>query len=314
MSQSSTVYSLSISPDGESLCVGLNDGFCVYSLNPFSETFRFSDNRSSSNAITLPSVSIVVYSGIHGQKSFSDKSICVYNYSTKRPTIQVDLPEKVHKIVMNTKMFIIALKSEVRLYNFEPAGLFSQLRCASNEYAPVDIVEYKGTSLIGMTGKQSCILRVVTSDSSEIVDLSIEAHSHPITHIKFSSNGSYVATASSQGTIIRVFNTLSGERIAEFRRGSFSADIQSIAFSPTSAHLAVTSSKNTLHIFSLEGDKTDVQRSIASWKIPDSGFSNVAFRSQDSIVMATSEGNIYLLRFDANTPAIHLEGSSPFLS
>lgn len=54
-----------------------------------------------------------------------------------------------------------------------------------------------------------------------------------------------------QGTLVRVFATSNGARIAELRRGVDHATIFSLAISPSSQQLAVTSDKSTLHVFDI---------------------------------------------------------------
>lgn len=54
-----------------------------------------------------------------------------------------------------------------------------------------------------------------------------------------------------QGTLIRLFSTSNGARIAELRRGVDHATIFSISISPSSLMLAVTSDKSTLHVFDI---------------------------------------------------------------
>jgi len=66
-----------------------------------------------------------------------------------------------------------------------------------------------------------------------------------------SPDGQLLATASEAGTLIRVFSTSNCAKVAELRRGVDPAYIFSIAISPNSSMLAVTSDKSTLHIFDL---------------------------------------------------------------
>jgi WD40 repeat protein len=54
-----------------------------------------------------------------------------------------------------------------------------------------------------------------------------------------------------QGTLIRVFDTASGNQLHELRRGSGEADITCINFSPDSTMLCVSSNHPTIHIFAL---------------------------------------------------------------
>lgn len=56
--------------------------------------------------------------------------------------------------------------------------------------------------------------------------------------------------------MIRIFDTASGAALQELRRGADRAEIYSICFNPTSAWLAVSSDKATIHIFSLKASKT----------------------------------------------------------
>lgn len=79
----------------------------------------------------------------------------------------------------------------------------------------------------------------------------IPAHGTPLRALELSPNGEIVATASETGTLIRVFSAANCTRLGELRRGVDPAVIYSIAISPNSATLAVTSDKSTMHIFDL---------------------------------------------------------------
>ncbi|KAK5735725.1 Phosphatidylinositol 3,5-bisphosphate-binding protein [Elasticomyces elasticus] len=79
----------------------------------------------------------------------------------------------------------------------------------------------------------------------------LRAHNTAIRALALSLDSTLLATASEQGTLIRVFRLSTLDQIAEFRRGSDHADIFSLAFSPGSRWLGATSDKGTLHIFDL---------------------------------------------------------------
>lgn len=49
-----------------------------------------------------------------------------------------------------------------------------------------------------------------------------------------------------------MFDTETGQRVQELRRGMDRAEIYSIAFSPTSNYLVVSSDKGTVHVYSLQ--------------------------------------------------------------
>jgi WD40 repeat protein len=89
-----------------------------------------------------------------------------------------------------------------------------------------------------------------------------KAHSHSIACIVFGSTGKLIATASTHGTLIRVFD-LQGIKLHEFRRSLTStATILSLAFSLQNNTLAVMSSTGSLHVYFLDAQE---QSSFPLW-------------------------------------------------
>ncbi|KAJ2743094.1 Phosphatidylinositol 3,5-bisphosphate-binding protein [Coemansia sp. BCRC 34301] len=92
----------------------------------------------------------------------------------------------------------------------------------------------------------------------------IAAHATSLSALAVSADGSMVASASEKGTLIRIFDTMSGRLLHELRRGVDRADIYSIAFSPDATRLCVSSDKGTVHIFNLEDKQAAAQQSVAA--------------------------------------------------
>jgi WD repeat-containing protein 45 len=79
----------------------------------------------------------------------------------------------------------------------------------------------------------------------------ISAHESDVSCLAFNLDGTLLATASKKGTLIRVFDAVTGSLVHEFRRGADRAEIWSIAFSKDSSKLCMGSDKGTIHIFKL---------------------------------------------------------------
>jgi autophagy-related protein 18 len=83
----------------------------------------------------------------------------------------------------------------------------------------------------------------------------IEAHRSPLCCIALNSEGTLLATASETGTIIRVFSVPRGQKLYQFRRGTYPSTIYSMSFNLSSTLLCVSSTSDTVHIFRLGTDK-----------------------------------------------------------
>lgn len=79
----------------------------------------------------------------------------------------------------------------------------------------------------------------------------IEAHRSPLCSIALNNDGTLLATASETGTIIRVFNVPKGQKLYQFRRGTYPSTIYSMSFNLSSTLLCVSSTSDTVHIFRL---------------------------------------------------------------
>lgn len=85
----------------------------------------------------------------------------------------------------------------------------------------------------------------------------IPAHKTPIALLSLSPKGDILATASDKGTVIRVFSVPSGDKLFQFRRGSYPARITSMAFNHTGEYLVVGSDTETVHLFRCTTQKPD---------------------------------------------------------
>jgi hypothetical protein len=90
------------------------------------------------------------------------------------------------------------------------------------------------------------------------------AHTTSLSALCCTPDGRFIATASIKGTLIRVWDSKSGQLIRELRRGSDSADIFSLAIHPLGLAMAAASDKGTVHIWDLSREGTSRSSSRTS--------------------------------------------------
>jgi len=110
------------------------------------------------------------------------------------------------------------------------------------------------------------------------------------------NDGSLLATTSEKGKIIRIFRTEDGEYLHELRRGSDKAEIYSISFNYNSKLIACSSSKSTIHVFSLS--KLEVKRKEnkgleKSLSLPENSKSDILMNLHDATRNTTSFFSIF---------------------
>jgi WD40 repeat protein len=81
----------------------------------------------------------------------------------------------------------------------------------------------------------------------------IVAHTTALSALSVPPSGRLLATTSSQGTLVRVWDSITGKLVRVFRRGTDKATIYGVAFRPDETELCVWSDKGTVHVFALVG-------------------------------------------------------------
>jgi autophagy-related protein 18 len=119
----------------------------------------------------------------------------------------------------------------------------------------------------------------------------IEAHRSPLCCIAMSYDGSLLATASETGTIIRVFAVPSGQKLYQFRRGTYHSTIYNMSFNQSSTFLCVSSTSDTVHIFRLGAPPES--SSVAAVPVPSSSHQDRWSRSysHDNAEISPSRSN-----------------------
>ena len=79
----------------------------------------------------------------------------------------------------------------------------------------------------------------------------IIAHESSLNTLSVPPSGRMLATTSSRGTLIRIWDTTTGKLIRELRRGADKAEIYGVAFRPDEREVCVWSDKGTVHVFAL---------------------------------------------------------------
>jgi WD40 repeat protein len=163
-----------------------------------------------------------------------------------------------------------------------------------------------------------------------------QMHENPIYMLAVDFSGHYGASASAQGTIIRVFECSRLEALYELRRGTSPAQISSISFSPQLNYLIVTSNKSTIHLWKLEKKQNytgmlskylpsylQYHRSLnkitikpeIEWTCP---FTNdigpkACFINENEFCVAQLDGNLYKCAIEPSTGSMSIKETTQFL-
>ncbi|WOL19682.1 autophagy-related protein [Canna indica] len=250
----SPILCASFNQDNSFFSVGTKDGFRIFDAR----TGRLCYERAvgAFNIVEmLYSTNLLAIVGAGEQPSLSPRRLCLFNFLTGTALRELNYLTSILAVRLNKKRLIVVLQDKTYIYDLNSLVILEAIDTVPNN---------KGLCAF-CPGSEGCYLALPASTSKgsvliyNTVELQsvcqIDAHHSPLAAMIFCSNGTYLATASEQGTIIRVHLVSQATESYSFRRGTYPSTIFSLSFAPCTEFpeaLVATSSSGSLHAFSLE--------------------------------------------------------------
>lgn len=229
-------------------CFGTPIGFYIYSINPFKKILSRKIDQGISIVKMLYESNIVLFVGRTDKGLYPNNKLIIWDDSKKAVLGEIAYSSKVHNVCVTKDHIVVLLEKKIYIYAFETLFLKKS----------IDISQYTNCNnlmSIGLENSDYLVYPGNTMGSVNITKLSsdyletIQAHNSNIENIYLSTNGKYLVTASEKGTIIRIFNVDTKEKINELRRGADPTKINDIRLNKDNSILLVSSTKGTIHLY-----------------------------------------------------------------
>uniref|UniRef100_V9KW62 WD repeat domain phosphoinositide-interacting protein 4 n=2 Tax=Callorhinchus milii TaxID=7868 RepID=V9KW62_CALMI len=273
MAQPRGVNSLRFNQDQSCFCCAMESGVRIYNIEPLMEKGHFDHDQVGSVAhvemLHRSNLLAVVGGGVHPK--FSDISVLIWDDAQEgkeKLVLEFTFTKPVLAVRMRHDKIIIVLRHRIYVYTFpnNPTKLF-EFDTRDNSRGLCDLCPSVEKQLIAFPGHKCGSLQLVdlsnTKPGTSSAPFTINAHQSEIACLALNQQGTVVATASKKGTLIRLFDTLTKEKLVELRRGTDPATLYCINFSHDSSFLCVSSDKGTVHVFALKDTQLNRRSALA---------------------------------------------------
>jgi len=281
-----------MSPNEDLLFVGFNQdhgcfacgtkfGFIVYNSYPLKVKQRRvvpGITCGCSKVEMLYRCNFLALTGNENCSHLPSTKVGIWDCETRKFVADLSFSSEVRRVRLTKDMIIIGLDRMIKVFSFtRPPSQIKVLETGLNPNGLISLSPtYQNVKLVypSRTSGSVCIVDLSKLDESE-EPKELAVHQGNVAALAINSDGKQLATASEKGTLIRVWNTETLEKMYELRRGVNDAKTFSINFSMDSSLLCSISSRGTCHIWKLDDSDDrkskfiEGKRSISQIQIPD---------------------------------------------
>lgn len=165
---------------------------------------------------------------------------------------EIRLNEPVRNVRLRRDRVFVVLEHAVFVYPLRPVAMLPPLAVVVTAPNPLGML---GLSVdddhVIFACPAEALGGVYVENSLAGTSRVIDAHSDmaSLGALCLSEDGSMLATTDVYGYTVRIFDTATGVKLAEYQRGRAATTVRALRFSPDSMWLSLTSSRPTVHIF-----------------------------------------------------------------
>lgn len=274
MEQPPQIHYLGFNQDQSCLAVGTSEGFMIFSTDNF--TLRHEERCGPVSLVDmLFTTSLLALVGGATRAPSFDKQLTMWNTKERCNICQMTFGSKIYSVRMNHRRVVVQLKQKTHILDLKTMrNLYAFDRvispwvdpaiswlCAASERGylamPLALSE-DADSPSDVAGGEARLGLVTLIDSYTLKHVgTVFAHRSPVQALCMNATGQLLATASSIGTVVRVFQAPSLDMLHTFRRGASACRIFGLVFSRESTHICASAASGTVHLFRNSGRALD---------------------------------------------------------
>lgn len=306
------VLSVSFNQDHSCFTCATRNGFRVFNVDPFSVQLRAGIESVGSLARVemLDRSNIMALIAGGSLPKFPENAVMIYDDSRPEDKLVAEImcAQPVLAVKLKRDKLVVVLRNQLHVFSFpNPITKLATIETRDNPKGICQLSPAPDNQLMVFpaASKVTGVVQLLDLNSSELTQpdqtkapVTLHACNHDLACLSINQQGTLIATASTTGTLVRLFDTVSRKKVKEFRRGTDRATIYCISFSHDSAFMCVASDKGTIHIFSLTDDTLNQScvgfvKSMCTFSIQSECPCICAFGPQQSIYAICVDGTYH---------------------
>ncbi|EJF61323.1 WD40-repeat-containing domain protein [Dichomitus squalens] len=269
------IFDARFDPECRIFTISTKAGFAVYRTWPL-QLLRKREITGGTLSIVVPlhTSSLLFLVGGGRSPRYPPNKVILWDDAIAQEVAELEFREKVRGLACRRGWLAVALRRRVVVFQIgETVERYGEWDTCDNSRGLLALATATHSTLLAIPGRQMGHLQLVhlppcpppqpigpppsappsrpPPNPAKPPPTIIIAHESALSTLSVPPSGRLLATTSSRGTLIRIWDTTTGKLVRELRRGSDKAEIYGVAFRPDEREVCVWSDKGTVHVFAL---------------------------------------------------------------
>ena len=252
--ENSMLY-ISFNQDNSFFSIGTEKGFSIYRTEPFTKEPYVRDMNGGIGIVEMiENSNFLALMGGGKIPRYDKKKVVIYDDNLNKEICELKFANEIKLVKYKKNYLFIVGQIRIFIFDFDTYENICEIDTGDNTKELIAINKNQEPSLIaypaeGSENKNKISIKDYLNKDKQIKTFKLQDDS--VSKISFNNDGRLIASASEFGRIIRIHSCEDGLLLMEFNRGREKAKINTICFDDDTKFMAVSSSRGTIHIFSM---------------------------------------------------------------
>ena len=241
---------VSFNQDNSFFSVGTERGYKIYQTFPFTEPYERIMNGGIGVVEMLYNSNFLALMGGGRVPKYSKNKLVIWDDNEDKIITDLKFTTSIINIKLKKDFLFVVCQKRIYVFDFNTFELIDTIETGDNKKELVAINSSPGNTVLAYPSSKG-VNKITIKNYEEKKLFTYTAQEDSVSKMNINCSGTFIATSNENGTTIRIHSCKDGVFLQEFRRGHEKAKINYICFDNDSKLMAVSSSRGTIHIFSM---------------------------------------------------------------
>ena len=246
---------MSFNQDNKFFSIGTENDVFIYQTNPFKGPYKGNMNGGIGVVEMIENSNFIALMGGGTIPRYGKNTLVIWDDNEKRAISELKFSTPIKLVKYKKDYLFVICQKMIYIFYFENFQNLYKIETGDNTKELIAINQSPKNTIIAYPSKKGgrITIKKIFSNINEDnkSEESYQLHDDGVSKISINYTGTLIASANENGTIIRIHSCEDGSFLMEFKRGHDKAKINTICFDNETKFMAVSSSKGTIHIFSM---------------------------------------------------------------